>query len=190
MFFKCLSSGRIFPRVIKFNMPERHQPPLIRNVTHGPVEHVELNRVYSFNLEQPSFPGLSSQKVNELYRDGRVSSKPLELMLCSDDFFPSLTYVDAKGFDYVSTQVGLKSKLDLKGFTSNGAKYMPSCMIGQGRTMEASRFHTHARDMTYIFCDITEFPEINVVFKDGEELIQKYPRGVITKLDRNSLFSN
>lgn len=190
MFFKHLSSARIFPRMLKFNMSERYQPPLIRNVTHGPVEHIELNHVYSFNLEQPSFPGLSSQEVNEICRDGRAISKFLEIVLCTDNYFPTLTYVDTKGYDYTSTQVGLRSKLDLKCFTSNGAKFMPSCMIGQGRTMEAARFHTHARDMTYIFCDITEFPEINVVFKDGEELIEKYPQGMIKKSHRNILFSN
>lgn len=157
----------------------------------GPVYDIELNRVYSFNLPSFTWPGLSIDTTNTVCKNGAASSKYIEHMLCSDSFFPKLIYKDKPGYDYIQDSYpGLKTKLDLKNFTNGGSKFMPSSMIGTGRTVDKEEFHSHAKELTYIFCDIIDFPKIKVIFKDGEDLICKYPNGHIYKTRRNELFSD
>jgi hypothetical protein len=175
------------------NMTKRNQQPLVRQVVNGPIHDIELNRVYSFDLPPPTWPGLSTDEAITVFKNGSACAKPLERMLCSDSFFPNLIYEDKTGYDYTTQGVldsGVKGKLDLKNFTNFGSKFMPSVMIGKGRKLDPEKFHEHAKDLTYIFCDITDFPRINVVFKDGGELISKYPKGHIIFSHRSDLFSN
>lgn len=175
------------------SVTKRNQQPLVRQVVNGPIHNIELNHVYSFDLPPPTWPGLSTDEAISVFKNGSACAKPLELMLCSNSFFPKLNYVDKHGYDYTIWDVhsGVKRKLDLKNFTnSSGSKFMPSGMIGKGRKFNIEEFHEHAKELTYIFCDITNFPKINVVFKDGGELISKYPKGHIVFSHRNDLFSN
>jgi len=180
-------------RIAKLSLTKRNQQPLVRQVVNGPIHDIELNHVYSFDLPPPTWPGLSTDEAITVFKNGSACAKPLERMLCSDSFFPNLIYEDKTGYDYTTQGVldsGVKGKLDLKNFTTYGLRFMPSVMIGKGRKLDPGKFHEHAKDLTYIFCDITDFPRINVIFKDGGELIRKYPKGQIVFSHRNDLFSN
>ena len=66
---------------------------------------------------------------------------------------------------------------------------MPSSMIGAGRKFNEQKFLEKTEKLIYIICDITELPRVNVVFKDGKLLAQKYPNGIIPHKERESFFS-
>lgn len=148
-----------------------------------------LNHVYKFTVSQPTFGSLTNEQVNRLFRDGRMS-KFLELQMT--DYFPTLNYVDKHGHDYEMKMSvpGFENMIEMKCFTKQGLKYMPSNMIGAKRTLDVDVFHEKAKNLTYLFCDISEFPEIRVVFKSGNEMIEKFPRGRITPTHKDEIFSD
>ena len=146
---------------------------------------VEFNKTYEFDLTgKVSFGDLPTETVNELFQDGRASSKFLEHYI--PIWFPELKFVDARGYDHINES---GDKYDLKGFTKKtGARYMPSNMIGGGRVINIPDLHAHARTISYIFSDITEFPKIRVIFKTGEDMVVDYPKGTVPFKKRKNLF--
>jgi len=143
--------------------------------------NIELDKTYRFKC-LASFGTLSQERINKLFTDGRRASGPLELQL--EQWFPELTFVDCKGYDHVDAN-GVK--YDAKCFTSYGAKFPPSVMLGAGRVVDEEKLWEHANKMIYIFCDVVEFPEVRIVFKKGSDLTQ-YAKGSIPFGDRNVLF--
>ena len=143
---------------------------------------LELNKTYHFECPA-SFGTLSQDKVNRLFTDGRRAAGFLEIQL--EEWFPELTFVDAKGYDHVDSE---DVQYDAKCFTKGGAKFCPSSMIGVGRTLDEDKLWEHANDMIYIFCDVVEFPKVRVILKRGTDLTQ-YPKGSIPFGDRDILFS-
>jgi hypothetical protein len=113
-----------------------------------------------------------------------VASKFLEHTIPT--WFPDLEFVDAKGYDHVSKTTG--RKFDLKGFTKGGASYAPSTMLGAGRKIDTVVLHEHAESIDYIISDVTEFPKVRVVFKQGTDLVRDYPSGKIPLKARKTLF--
>ena len=73
--------------------------------------------------------------------------------------------------------------------TKGGLKFKPSNMIGTGRTFNYQGMVDKAQDMIYIACDIIDFPQIKVIFKEGMDLVREYPDGEIKKSQREVLFS-
>jgi hypothetical protein len=143
---------------------------------------IELNRVYDFTCPA-LFGTLSQSLVNQLFTDGRRASGFLEKQL--ELWFPELTFVDGKGFDFVDPT---NQKYDAKCFTKGGAKFCPSVMLGAGRTVNEEKLWEHATHMIYIFCDIVDFPQVKVIYKKGTDLL-KYPKGSIPFGDRDVLFA-
>ena len=149
---------------------------------------IKYDKVYEFDLTgTASFGDLEEEEVYEIYKDGRVASHLLEPQLVK--WFPALNHVKGcKGHDHVHNRDG--RLFDAKNFTcSGGCRFMPSKMIGIGRTFDKEAFLEKAKDMTYIICDIVEFPKVRVIFKEGAGLARKYPKGSIPKSERDILFS-
>ena len=142
---------------------------------------IEINKKYSFECDA-SFGTLSQERVHELFTDGRRASGFLELQL--EEWFPSLKFVDGKGYDHIDKN-GIK--YDAKCFTRRGAKFCPSVMLGAGRSVNEEKLWEHANNMVYIFCDIVNFPKVNVIFKNGSDL-KNYKKGSIPYGDYNVLF--
>jgi len=145
---------------------------------------IEMNRVYEFVCEA-TFETLPQERVDKLFRDGRVASKFMEQML--EIWFPGLVFKDGKGYDHIHKSWP-GQWFDEKTFTKGGAKFSPSIMQGGGRNVDKKLLWEHAMKMIYIFCDVVDFPEVQVVFKYGEDLT-RYPNGNIPFNDRNTLFS-
>jgi len=143
---------------------------------------VEINKLYEFECDA-SFGSLSQEKVNNLFRDGRRASGFLEMQ--SEEWFPSLTFVDKKGYDFIGVN---NLRYDAKCFTKGGAKFCPSVMLGAGRRVDEHALWEHAMDMGYIFCDIVDFPKVSVIFKWGSDLT-RYRKGSIPFGDRHVLFA-
>ena len=140
-----------------------------------------LNKTYTYKCEA-TFGTLSQEKVYKLFTDGRRASGFLEIQL--EEWFPSLKFVDGKGYDHVDTE-GIR--YDAKCFTPRGANFSPSVMLGAGRKVDEEKLWEHANEMIYIFCDVVSFPEVRVIFKRGSDLTH-YNRGAIPFGDRDVLF--
>ena len=80
-------------------------------------------------------------------------------------------------------------KYDQKTFTKNGCKYMPSNMIGEGRSFNQDIFEKKAKQLIYIIVSNVHFPEIMVRFVKGCDLIVDYPTGNIPFKDFDKFFN-
>ena len=147
---------------------------------------IELNKVYTKEISAFSFGELSCEELVVLFKDGRVASKFLEKLVTK--WFPELTNVDLKHYDHVDTA---GNKFEMKGFTGNGCKFVPSSMIGKGRYIDRDELAEGIKEhkLTYIITDIVEFPSIKIKFIDGKKLLKKYPSGMIGTNKREELFS-
>ena len=149
--------------------------------------NIVYNKVFSFDLSnRVTFGDLTQQTLYKLFTDGRVSSKFLEHHLPL--WFPELEFRDGQGYDHVQLNSG--KKFDLKGFTPRGACYAPSEMLGKGRKIIVEKAHEHARTIDYIFSDITEFPQVRIIFRHGQDLVRDFPSTKIKKNQRDQLFCN
>ena len=143
---------------------------------------MELNKTYTYTCDA-TFGTLSQEKVNKLFTDGRRASGFLEIQL--EEWFPSLTFVDGKGYDHVDKE-GVK--YDAKCFTRGGSKFCSSKYLGVGRSLNVEEHEAHAENIIYIFTDVVEFPKVQVRFVKGSDLIQTYKKGSIPFSHRNALF--
>tara|TARA_Y100000593_G_scaffold93149_1_gene186999 strand:+ start:110 stop:568 length:459 start_codon:yes stop_codon:yes gene_type:complete len=147
---------------------------------------VELNNTYKFELETPRFGSLSKEQVIDIFTDGRHCSPFLERQLAA--WFEGLTHITGnKPYDLIDEQ---GRKYDAKNFTKKGLKFMPSGQIGTGRKYDYDKCRKKIEEnkMTYIACDITEFPKVRVRFLDGSELLKEYPKAQVPFKDREVLF--
>jgi len=151
------------------------------------MSKIEYDKVYKYDLDGTvKFGGLSKEAVYAACRDGRVASHLLEPQI--ELWFPELTHVKGcKSYDHVRKKDG--RLFDAKNFTpAGGCKFLPSKMLGTGRKFNEQEFVKKTSNMTYIICDIVDFPKVRVIFKEGKELAQRYPNGKISKTRRDELF--
>lgn len=146
----------------------------------------ELNKTYHFNIptENLRFGDLSGEECVELFRDGRVAAPFFERQI--PKWFPALTFVDKKGYDHVDLDGRC---YDAKGFTNGGCKFMPSRMLGVGRTFDQEEAQGHAEELIYIIHEIIDFPKVRVIFKRGSDLVKDFPKCSIPKGKREVLFA-
>jgi len=129
------------------------------------------------------FGDIPQETLDNMFRDGRIASFFFEYQLVK--WFPELTRVDAKGYDHVDSD---GNKYDAKGFTKGGLNYAPSIMVGGGRKIDEAELHSHASNISYICVDIVKFPQIQVKFKKGNDMVSEYPKGHVPSNHRDALF--
>ena len=140
--------------------------------------------VDTFVVDNISFGDLSSEALASMFKDGRLASHFLERQLTK--WYPYLTFVDKKGYDHVDT---MSNKYDQKCFTKGGLTFSPSNMAGKGRVFNQEEAHNHAKDITYICCDIVDFPTVRVKFARGKDLIKEYPKCKVAYSKREDFFN-
>ena len=152
------------------------------------ISNIEYNKVYTFSLKNKMvFGDLTEEEAIKVLSDGRPMSHLIEVQLTK--WFPQLTHVEGcKDHDHVMQQNGRKLKLDAKNFTKRGCKFMPSSMIGTGRTFNEQQFNNSVKNKDYIIVDITRLPKVHVTFQKGTALAAAFPKGKITKSQRGLLF--
>ena len=132
------------------------------------------------------FGSLPVEELTEHFKDGRWASTLLERYI--PVWYPELTWVPGnKDHDHIDSQGNL---YDLKCFTKGGLKFMPSNQIGAKRCFDKDVAHEKANKLTYICCDITQFPIVTIKFAKGCDLIAKYPQCSIPFKDRSNLFTD
>ena len=147
---------------------------------------IKMDKTFTFMVEDLAFGSLSKEEIIELFKDGRFVSPFLERQLTI--WFPELTHVSGcKPYDHLDEH---SNKYDAKNFTKNGLKFMPSGMIGTGRkyNYELCRQKIKKNKMTYIACDVVDFPQVRVKFVDGIKLLGKYKSAQVPTKDRELLF--
>jgi hypothetical protein len=147
---------------------------------------IEYNKCYDFTINA-SFGDLPKSVIEEILKDGRLSSHFLERQL--EVWFPELTFVNAKGYDHIRADSDIL--YDQKCFTKGGLGFAPSKMLGAGRHIDLEEAHAHANTIHYIACDIVDFPKVRVRFISGKDLIEKYPgkRCKVPFAERESFFT-
>ena len=142
-----------------------------------------LNHTYSYHIDNVAFGDLTKTDVENILKDGRLTSHFLERQLCI--WFPELTFVDGRGHDHIDED---GQKYDQKCFTKGGLGFAPSHMGGKGRVFVQEEAHKHAEEIIYIACDITLFPDLLVRFEKGSDLIIQYPKCKVPYKDRKEFF--
>ena len=147
---------------------------------------IQYTHTDTFTINNVGFDNLPVEVVNEIFKDGRPFSHFAEHWL--DTNYDELTHVTGcKSHDFINT--GDNSiKYDEKTFTKKGCKYMPSSMIGTGRTFNQEEFESHANGLNYIIVSNVHFPTVKIKFVTGTDLLVKYPNGKIPPSHHDSFF--
>jgi hypothetical protein len=143
---------------------------------------------YTFNhmITNFSFGNLPEPIVIDILKDGRAFSHFIEPWLAIN--YPLIHIKGCKKYDH--TDINNENvKYDQKTFTKGGCKFMPSNMIGEGRTFNKEIFEEKAKKLIYIIVSNVNFPEIKIKFVKGIELIVQYPTGVIPLKDFDKFFN-
>lgn len=152
--------------------------------------NVSFNRggkmIDEYVIENISFGDLSKQEVANIFSDGRIASHFLERQL--EIWYPFLKFVNKRGYDHINVN-DPNDRYDQKCFTEGGLGFAPSSMVGAGRKINEDVAYNHCKDITYICCDIVDFPRVRVKFVPGAALLKLYPKFKIPYRDRNILFS-
>lgn len=135
------------------------------------------NTTFTHIIENFGFGNLLEPTIIEIFKDGRVFSHFIELWLAVN--YPHLTHVKGCKSHDLTDEHDENIKYDQKTFTKRGCRFMPSNMIGEGRTFDQKIFEEKAKKLIYIIVSNIYFPEIKIKFVRGIDLIVDYPNGVI-----------
>jgi len=147
---------------------------------------INFRTVHTYTIGNIGFDNLSTDTVNKIFKDGRPFAHFIEHWL--EKNYSELTHVSGcKNHDFINTTDN-SIKYDEKTFTKRGCKYLPSSMIGTGRTFNREVFESHANELNYIIVSNVHFPTIKVSFITGSDLLIKYPNGKIPFHEHDSFF--
>lgn len=149
------------------------------------MQTIELNKTYTFLIEDVSFSSLSEETIREIFLDGRAFSHFIEPWLATQ--FPLKHIKGCKEYDHIGLN-DPETLYDAKTMTRLGCKFCPSNMLGAGRHFDSGVFIEKAKKLVYIIVCNIDFPKIQVRFVRGEELATRYPNGSIPLSDRSAFY--
>lgn len=168
-------------------MTEKETPLLLNDYIDSlPIPSVELDKTSSHIITTYGFDNLPIDTVNEIYKDGRVFSHFIENWLATN--YSLIHIKGCKDHDFIDPN-NREIIYDQKTFTSGGCKFMPSSMIGTGRTFKKEEFEKKANKLIYCIVSNILFPVIKIRFVRGSTLIKTYPMGVIPFKQHDILFN-
>jgi hypothetical protein len=147
---------------------------------------IKLNETTVHVIEDFSFGNLPKSAIIEIYKDGRAFSHFIEPWLAEN--YPLNHVKGCKKYDHTDLN-NANVKYDQKTFTARGCKFMPSNMIGEGRSFNKEVFEEKAKELIYIIVSNVNFPEIKIKFVKGIDLIVDYPTGAIPSKDFVKFFN-
>jgi hypothetical protein len=142
------------------------------------------NQVFTHTIESINFGNIPNQMLKDIFRDGRAFSHLIEPWLALN--YPLTHIKGCQKHDHVDNE---NAQYDQKTFTKRGCKFMPSNMIGEGRTFNKELFEEKASKLIYIIVSNIHFPEIKIKFVKGIDLIVDYPKGIIPSKDFDKFFN-
>jgi hypothetical protein len=148
---------------------------------------VILNTTVTKLIANYSFGTLSTEVLNNLFKDGRIAAHFMEEMLAQD--FGLTRIPGCQDHDLVDPS-DTSLRYEEKTFTRNGCKIVPSNMLGQGRHFNQEVFEKKASGLIYAIVSVVNFPEIKIRFVRGIDLLPLYPKGEITLSQHEDFFKN
>ena len=149
---------------------------------------IELNKVYEFEVPNTKFGDLTQEELNSLFRDGRVASHFLEIQITK--WFTELQRKEVKRGRAKTDHIDNHNNLyEMKNFTKYGCKVMPSYQYGGSREFNFIEYEQLAKETTYIICNIQKFPKIKVLFKNGNDMVKLFPKGLIDVKQEDILYA-
>lgn len=155
-------------------MSEKHKLP-----------SVELNRTFDCEISNYSFGNLPNEICKEIWKDGRPFSHFIEGWLALN--FPLTHIKGCKKYDFTDKNHP-EILYDEKTFTKKGCAFCPSNMLGQGRKFDKEIFEEKTKKLIFCIVSNVDFPNIKIRFVKGEDLMTKYPKGIIPLKDFNDFF--
>ena len=150
------------------------------------ISSIELNKTFHHTISNYSFGKLSNDKCIEIFKDGRVFSHFIEIWISEN--YPLIHVKGCKKYDFMDINNN-EILYDEKTFTKYGCLFCPSNMLGQGRKFDKKEFEEKSKKLIFcIVCNL-DFPNIEIKFVKGEELIKEYPNGKIPLNDRIKFFN-
>ena len=150
------------------------------------VTNITYNTTYTHIIEDFSFGNVPKSIIMDTYKDGRPFSHFIEPWLAIN--YPLYHIKGCKKYDHVDIN-DENIKYDQKTFTKLGCKFMPSNMIGEGRSFNKEIFEEKAKQLIYIIISNINFPEIKIKFVRGIDIIVDYPDGKIPLKDFDKFFN-
>ena len=133
---------------------------------------LQLDKLYTIDFSNKlQFGDLPASLLVKLFSDGRFCSEPLSHTF--GQYFDDLTYVNETGYDFVHPEFPY---IEQKQITSNGFKFCPSNMIGQGRKCNRSVVEQHITDLNlyYLIPSILLFPLVHIRLIEGARLLDMF----------------
>jgi len=147
---------------------------------------VQLNTTFTHTIQNANFDNLSQEMVNTIFKDGRVFSHFIEKWI---ENTYNLTHIPGcKGYDFQDKQFP-DTLYDEKTYIANGCNFRPSNQKGQGRTFNKEVFEEKTKKLIFCIVSNVEFPKIQIKFIRGCDLIQLYPKGIISTKERIKFFN-
>ena len=131
-----------------------------------------------------AFDNIPSDKLVKLFTDGRHASHILELWVETN--FVDIKKYNVKDHDFIDNN---NNFMEAKNFTKNGAKFMPSRMLGVGRKYIKEEADKVIKSNIYVITDINDMPKIKMRFVKGIDLLEKYPNAIIPFKLRDEFFN-
>jgi len=146
---------------------------------------VELNRTFTHHINNVSFGSLSDEVVASICKDGRVFSHFIEKWL---ELHYPLKHVSGCGPYDFTDEIYPDTRYDEKTFTKGGCLFMPSSMIGTGRTFDKEVFVEKTSKLIFCIVSNINFPQIRIKFVRGTDPLVLYPKGKIPLKDHFKFF--
>jgi hypothetical protein len=149
------------------------------------IPSVVLEHIFVHEIENYSFGNLPPEVCREIYKDGRPFSHFIEQYIAHN--YP-LNYVPGcKNYDFTD-KIHPEILYDEKTFTKNGCDYRPSGMKGTKREHNQELFEEKTKNLIICMVSNIDFPTIKIRYVRGEELMLKYPNGIIPLKDHGKFF--
>lgn len=148
-------------------------------------EVLEFDKTYVETIGNVSFGSFPQEVLNELFRDGRISSHFMERHVA---YKFGLKHIPGCKTHDMEDPSDSSIKYEEKTFTAGGCKIMSSSMIGTGRNFNATTFQERAKRLIYVIVSVVNFPEIKIRFFKGEDLALQFPNGEIKFSQHDALF--
>jgi len=146
---------------------------------------VILNKTFTHTIMDYTFDNLSNEICCNILKDGRVFSHYIEKWI--EHNYP-LKHIDGcKEYDFIDQNYP-EILYDEKTFTKGGCRYMPSSMIGTGRSFNKEVFEEKSKKLIFCIVSNINFPEIKIKFIKGINLLELYPKGIIPLKDHIKFF--
>jgi len=169
-----------------------------RKETKVMIKKLELNKTYEFDLGDMSHCGMSHQEMIDHYNS---NSSPLSFLVekllpkwFDDIVYDQTPHKIVENGNVINIKPDLRDKetrttlMDQKAFNLKGGDFKRSSMKGVGREVNTELWLAWVKAQTFVWTDFTELPKVRVTALTGDECLERFPNGRISKNDKELLF--